>query len=87
MGSENSPVYLTQKRAAEVLGVHLVSVRRWCRSGKLASVRFGNGVIRVPLWAVFPPEAFQRLDRPAEVVKVEPKDAPGQTLLEFRECS
>ena len=83
----NSPVYLTQKRAAELLDVHVATVRRWCRSGRLASVCFGDAVIRIPLWAVFPPEALQPVGRPATVVKVDaPADVPGQTVMQFREC-
>jgi excisionase family DNA binding protein len=82
-----SPVYLTQTRAAEILGVHVETVRRWCRANKLASVRFGDGVIRIPLWAVFPPEAVQAAAKPAAVVKLEaPVDVAGQELFEFQQC-
>jgi excisionase family DNA binding protein len=82
----NSPVYLTQKRAAELLDVHVDTVRRWCRLGKLGSARFGDGVIRIPLWAVFPPEAIQPANRPATVAKDDHADVPGQRVMEFREC-
>ena len=83
----NSPVYLTQKRVAELLNLNVETVRCWCRSGKMACVRFSAGVIRIPLWAVFPPEAIQPPDRPGVVLKEERADAPGQTFMQFRECS
>lgn len=40
--------YLTAKEAADLLRVHVVTVRRWVRAGELPSVRPGEKVIRIP---------------------------------------
>jgi excisionase family DNA binding protein len=46
-----SSEYLTTEEAAAHLRVSVETIRRWCRQGKLATVRFGRAH-RIPLRAI-----------------------------------
>lgn len=43
--------YISQERAAELLGVHPLTIRRWMRDGKLQAVIVGGHRV-VPQWEV-----------------------------------
>ena len=48
MTRERTETYLTIHEVAERLGVHVATVRRWCRAGRLPCVRWTKRTIRVP---------------------------------------
>lgn len=47
-----SDLYLTPAEAAQKLGVHVVTIRRWTESGRLRSIRTAGGHRRIPASAV-----------------------------------
>lgn len=51
----SKPIYYTTKEVADILGVHVETVRRYLREGRIKSVRLGNGPRaerRIPEWAI-----------------------------------
>ncbi len=58
---------LTVEKAAEVLGVHPESVRRWVRDGRLPAGRWG-GRLRITL------EAIRKFQESCQVRQADPAD-------------
>jgi excisionase family DNA binding protein len=85
-----SSEYLTTEEAAAHLRVSVETIRRWCRQGKLATVRFGRAH-RIPLRAMLAldPEHAQAEPQPQSTeapaadeppTSAQPDDADGEPL-------
>ena len=83
-----APAYVTLKRAAQTLGVHVQTLRNWEKSGVIRLVRLpGSGYRRVPVDEIERLQGEMFLTRQGAGVQVVPPPDDAESLAEAEELA